>query len=550
MTCQTISDMGPLRETFVSRSPVWGKPPLRCTPAVRSSIRRISSLLVTLVLLCGLEVFSSAAKITDTWGKVEVKRQGTEQWEKVEGGAKLAAGDSVKTNWRGKARIYTEDGSRVDIGSSASATLDADGAGGVNTTIKLGFGMLKAWVRKAQRKFEVRTPSAVCAVRGTEFEVETDGRQTSVDLVTGLLAVSDNAGNESLLKDGQHVNVDERGIGEVQTIGEGRTQRREENQAGLKSEVALDMTKDQVMAAASEEMKRSEYQLGKSMIDVFGERVRLEQYIVRPSANQFKLVVLNDRSGSFNYFYYKGTFNTDLPTDLNDALSQLGGCAGAACRYYLTSYETARSNLTDKVEELASGGHQVNVNANSVTNDDVASYFDSSLNQYVGVSGAYYKTLFDNYYIRYNGVTFNTWQPAAGVTAYNGTIGTGIQAYFKDDGTEQDALHKYINDAGALTTTLPGQNADRSPDGTVLHDKIKLTYGTGTYWEQYDNYIVNDEGQVASLADFDGARTGVSYKETLLKWNFEQVVTCSLFSGRKIDLVIEPKTLIQSGLIR
>jgi len=559
MICQTISDIGPLRGAIGRPRTIGPAEPggrsfgrgtcAKIVPGSPSVLHRFFSVSVSLFLLLGLEVFSDAAKITDTWGKVEVKRQGAGEWQRVEGSGTLKAGDSIKTNWRGKLRMYMEDGSRVDMGSSSSVTLDADGAA-TTTTLKLGMGWLKAWVKKAQRKFEVRTPSAVCAVRGTEFEVETDGRKTSVDLVTGLLAVSDNAGNESLLNAGQHVNVDERGIGSVQSIEEGRTQRREENQVGLKNEVALDMTKEQVMAAASEEMKLAEYQQGKSMIDVFGERVRLEQYIVRPRDNQFKLVVLNDRSGRFDYFFYKGTFNTSLPTDLSVALGQLGGCTGAPCQYYLTSYETARSNLTDRVEELASGGHQVNVNANAVANDDVSSYFDSSLNGYVGVSGAYWKTLFDNYYIKYNGVTFNTWEPNTGVTAYNGTLGTGIQAYFKDDGTERDALHKYIGDNGALDTVLPGQNADRSPDGTVLHDKIRLTYGAGSYWEQYDNYIVNDEGQVASLGDFDGNRTGISYKETLLKWNFEQVVTCSLFGGRKIDLVIEPKTLIQSGLIR
>ena len=203
--------------------------------------------------------------------------------------------------------------------------------------------------------------------------------------------------------------------------------------------------------------------------------------------------------------------------------------------------------------ERAWDGHQVDVNNNTVTNvtsDDVTSYFDSSLNQYVGVSGSYWKTLFDNYYLKYNGVAFSTWEPNTGITPYNGTLGTGVQAYFKDDGTQKDALHKYIGDNGALGTTLPDQNSDRSPDGTVLHDKIRLTYGTGAYWEQYDNYIVDDEGRVASRSDFDGNLTGVSYRETLLKWNFEQVVTCSLFGGRKIDLVIEPKTLIQSGIIR
>jgi len=35
----------------------------------------------------------------------------------------------------------------------------------------------------------------------------------------------------------------------------------------------------------------------------------------------------------------------------------------------------------------------------------------------------------------------------------------------------------------------------------------------------------------------------------LLDFNFEQVITASEFGGRKIDLVVEPRILIQSGLM-
>ncbi|MFH1619100.1 MAG: FecR family protein [bacterium] len=508
-------------------------------------------LLILSFLFCGTGVLSRAAQITDVSGKAEIRRSGKDGWRRIDGPGAIWPGDSLKTGWRGKVRMYLDDGSRVELGPSSSFSIDADGGGKTDTVMKLAVGWMKAWVRKlAKRKFDVRTPTAVCSVRGTEFAVGVEGGKTSIDLLSGLLAVADNKGNETLLKDGQHVSVDEAGIGQVQSLESARATQKEESHAQLKNEVSLNMTKEQVMAAASEEMKLSEYQQGKSMIDVFGKRVRLEQYIMRPAADQFKLVVLNDRLDRFDYFFYKGTFNTALPTDLSVALGQLGGCAGAACDYFLTGYETGRSNLTDTVQELASDGHLVDINNNAVTNDDITSYFDSSLNKYISVTGSYWKTLFDNYSIKYNGIAFNTWEPNIGVTPYDGNIGTGIQAYFNNDGTELDALHKYIGDDGTLGTTIPGQNSDRNPDGDVLHDKIKLTYGSGDYWEQYDNYIVNDEGEVAVISDFAGDRTGTSYKETLLKWNFEQAVTCSLFGGRKIDLVIEPKTLIQSGLIR
>jgi len=111
----------------------------------------------------------------------------------------------------------------------------------------------------------------------------------------------------------------------------------------------------------------------------------------------------------------------------------------------------------------------------------------------------------------------------------------------------------YITDSGALGAANAGSpvlNSDLTPDGDLMHDKIKLTYGTGQYWEQYDNYMVDDRGRVATLSDFENMRSGNNYTETMLRWNFEQVITSSVFEGRKIDLVLEPKTLIQSGLLK
>ena len=46
------------------------------------------------------------------------------------------------------------------------------------------------------------------------------------------------------------------------------------------------------------------------------------------------------------------------------------------------------------------------------------------------------------------------------------------------------------------------------------------------------------------------AWTDPAFKNELLKWNYEQTVEATEFQGRKIDLVVEPKILIKSGLIK
>ncbi len=62
--------------------------------------------------------------------------------------------------------------------------------------------------------------------------------------------------------------------------------------------------------------------------------------------------------------------------------------------------------------------------------------------------------------------------------------------------------------------------------------------------------MINDVGKIAKTADFAASGFGgQSFKQTLLGWNFQTIVTASEFNGRKIDLVVEPKIFIQSGLI-
>src|SRR5207244_123264 len=90
-----------------------------------------------------------------------------------------------------------------------------------------------------------------------------------------------------------------------------------------RKEVGLDLTREQIQAAAAEEMKLAEYQEGKSLIDVNGNRVRLEEYILRKPKDvaeserekAFKFVVLDQRQSRFDYFTYKGIFNKALPAD-------------------------------------------------------------------------------------------------------------------------------------------------------------------------------------------------------------------------------------------
>lgn len=447
----------------------------------------------------------------------------------------LAVGDSLRTGYGAKATVTFDDGSRIELADNSSFTIpktDSLESGGI-----LNIGKLKAFVNKMlERRFVIRTPTAVCSVRGTEFQVQVfSGGRTVVDLYKGLLGVEDNRGQQLLLHPRERVDVDKNGLGRAALVPTPTQQQRSQLHNVMRREMGFDMSKEAVQAAAAKEIQLAEYQQGKSLIDVFGQRVRLEEYIVRPQSNQFKLVALNERASRFDYFFYLGIFNKDLPADLSVALRQLPGGVDTAPEYFLTGFATGRSNTQDSMVEGGLGGHLVDVNHNNSAADDVAFIYNGDSNQFEDVAGRnVFRTIFDNYGFYINGKLKYGW------TGNNAQSYADVAASVNSDPLTGAALG-FVLPARSVSTTFPDPGSVRQ----VIYE----SYSDGTFI-QWDNYIINDEGRVASMAEFQGGTTGVSYMQKILNFNYQQVITASEFNGRKIDLVIEPRILIQSGLIQ
>lgn len=118
---------------------------------------------------------------TQTWdarlkvvsGEVMMKSVDTPDWVKVAGEVPLDPNDTVKTSADGLAELYLDDKGVISLNRNTElevSSLDQD-----DSVFSLAFGSLVAKVKhflSEKQKFKVRTPSAVCAVRGTEFAVE------------------------------------------------------------------------------------------------------------------------------------------------------------------------------------------------------------------------------------------------------------------------------------------------------------------------------------------------------------------------------------------
>ncbi|MBI5209455.1 MAG: FecR domain-containing protein [Elusimicrobia bacterium] len=507
---------------------------------------------------CGAAGPGAMVSLSQTSGKVFYLRAGSTVWAEVGAGHVLSPGDRVRADAGARATVDFGDGSRVEVGSNASFTLQESPA--KETIVQLSIGRLRAWIAKrVDQKFSVRTPTAVCSVRGTEFAVEVNPQgNTRVEMFQGLLAVGDNAGNELLLKDGQQLDVTTKGLGSLEGQGAGPSGAELRREAA-KREVGLEMTKEEVQAAAALEQKNAIYQQGKAIIDVNGHRVRIEEYIVRSKPDEFKLVVLNSRADRFDYFYYRGTFNKALPDDISTALRQMPGCIDSPCDYFLTSFDTGRSNTMDTMRETAGGGHLVDVNNNGVAQDRVTEAFDSATDRFVilnipnpGGAGnqPFYQTLYNTNLLTFNGVQHGGWTPsAAAVAAPWAPPGLPLGTYTKNSTTHITEF------AGATATTLRQGAVCGPPNCTykeagVVHEVFYSESVDGKTWDKYDNYIISDDGKIAQWSDFAGITGGAEYKQTMLKWNFQTIVTASEFGGRKIDLAVEPRIFIQSGLIQ
>lgn len=455
-----------------------------------------------------------AAEISYFQGKVEYLKTGTQSWAEVSGSFRpvLGPGDQVRTGRASKAVILFEDSTKVTLGPLSNFALaKQDGSG---TSISLPIGKLRAQVQKqlGGKIFDVRTPSAVCAVRGTDFAVMAgDDGSTRVEVYDGLVAAAGRAG-EVLVRPGEFSDIALGGAPMPPRPNPNPPASMEsavrETRDLAKREVYREISKESVLAQAQQELQSAEYQNRKVAIDASGVRLRMEEYVTRPTADSFKYVVLNTREDRFDFGKILFLFNKDLPTDLTLATKTMLSATGStAPEWQLSELSSVMSNTTDKVVEDATGGHMVADNPSSPARWDL---FFANYGFYAGDANS----------------------------TENG--GKGKQLWsFTDDGDN-------IPQAGEFAY-LGGKAPTRSPTeyGSDFHTLLKNTYGDGT-WITAEDFVTFNDGTVANPSNLAKVSLGTAAD----RLNFERVYTSSLFGDRKIDLVFSAKLLKDAGLLR
>ena len=161
------------------------------------------SVTITLALLLGAlwgPGFAAAAGkvnaiVVYVNGDVQVKRSGEGAFAALALNDLLYAGDEVKTGPVSQTSLATKGGAEVRLNENSTFNIEAGGR--VREMLRLSVGQL--WTRMLHKmaKLDVRTPSAVCAVRGTEADIEQRSLLT-VKVYEGHVDVENKLGKQSL----------------------------------------------------------------------------------------------------------------------------------------------------------------------------------------------------------------------------------------------------------------------------------------------------------------------------------------------------------------
>lgn len=159
------------------------------------SIRSISACLA-LVLGSTAALAEPVAQVIRLSGAVEVTRGNATGALQL--GAALEPGDIITTTATGRVRLQLIDGSTINLGSQSALTVADIVSEGPGTErqieLELAQGALRALAAPAAPKsrFEIRTPLAVTAVRGTEWGILSDAQKSDVIILSGRVGIRRN----------------------------------------------------------------------------------------------------------------------------------------------------------------------------------------------------------------------------------------------------------------------------------------------------------------------------------------------------------------------
>ncbi len=129
-------------------------------------------------------------KITFPLGDNYIQSQGTVKWKPVKYRMPVFEFDRIKTGSQSRCEITFETKKVLRIGERTIVEVTQDDAGTHEVKVDQGSAWLSLFLPWGKSKINVKTPSSVCAVRGTVYRLEADSNHTAYRCYKGTIAVT------------------------------------------------------------------------------------------------------------------------------------------------------------------------------------------------------------------------------------------------------------------------------------------------------------------------------------------------------------------------
>ena len=143
-------------------------------------------------------------RLVQVKGAVQIKKQGKADWKKAAANMALAEGDQIKTDEKSVAVIAGPGDLRIKVMPLTAMTVSFSGKG-PQTELSRGSVYIRESANMEKDNgpaFTIKTPMAICGVRGTFFNVDVTETDSSIAVFEGAVEVKgDAAPDEPVLVD-------------------------------------------------------------------------------------------------------------------------------------------------------------------------------------------------------------------------------------------------------------------------------------------------------------------------------------------------------------
>lgn len=152
-----------------------------------------------------LKTDTTTARVKEVAGEASYISAADGQSKPLQIGTLLTSGDKISIGERASTIIEFSDGSLLFLGKNSQANLERvekfSDTGYANSKIKLERGRTENQVEKRGTRFEIETPSASTAVRGTQFRASVDpvdDKLSRIEVLAGAVTVEGGAKTRSV----------------------------------------------------------------------------------------------------------------------------------------------------------------------------------------------------------------------------------------------------------------------------------------------------------------------------------------------------------------